>query len=169
MIVLLNVSKRIKYCTIRLQINNDFKAEFDCLKTDDIQTVLVKAADAFEIEEREKKIRLFRAASDPDFLNKMLSEQNTVSNRTKDIKSHPIENLFTISNITEGGVSNSKLNDYEIKINEINVGNFQFDRNEGLSNCLRTAAENISDIESCQLLTSKLFYNKKRNNLKNKQ
>jgi hypothetical protein len=162
MIILLNTSNRRKYCTIKIQINNQYKAEFDCLKDDPIDQVLKKAAEAFKNAEANSKSLLFSIISNPDELEKRL-QQIKNQKKSEDNTTRKIENMFTISNITKGGLSNNILNDYVMKMNDTTIGKFQHDRNKGLSECLLAAAESIDDFESSKLLTTSLFYNKKKN------
>lgn len=166
MIVLLNTSIRRKYCTIKLQINNTHKATFDCLKSDSMSEILVKAADAFTLAEREEKLTLFKLFSNPELLNDMKQdiEKKFKQENQENKKSKKVENFFSISNITKDGISNKFPNDYQIRMNDIVVGHFQHNREDGLSECLKKASKNISDEDNANLFIKKNFYNEQQKN-----
>lgn len=152
MILLLNVSNRRKYCTIRVQINNQHKAEFDCLKNTPIDEVLLLASKAVTKAEHKSKVSLFYFANNPEKIKNRINELNKIDKNSKKTFAK-IENLFTISNITYGGVSNDILNDYVVKINDKEVGSYKHNRDDGLSICLEKASRNINDHKSCLILT----------------
>lgn len=157
MILLLTTSVRKKYSTIRIQINEKIITEFNCFKTDSIQSVLKKASIAVKEKNNNEKKALLDLL-EPNLFEKKINELKNRKNINHDYKK--IETYLKIVNISK---KNQNLCEYQIFINEQPIGYFKHTREDGLAVCLDKSSKSIPDKITDNFFDT-LFYEKREKN-----